>query len=156
MPALPRTIEGLTHARLADGRVVDVLLDGALVAGAVPGGTLAAGEPAAPLDLDGFLLLPAPAEPHAHLDKALSYDLIQPPSGDLGLAIESWRAYAAGMTVDGIAERARAAALRLLANGTTAVRTHVDILLGDEPMRGVDALVRVREELAGLMDLELV
>src|SRR3954447_24104711 len=143
MPALPRTIERLTHARLADGRVVDVLLDGPLVADVGRAGTLAAGAPAATLELDGFLLLPAPAEPHAHLDKALSWDAIRPPMGDLRLAIESWHAYSAQMTVDEIADRARAQALTMLAHGTTSIRSHVDLLPGPDPPRGVHALVRV-------------
>lgn len=153
---LPRPIRLLRGATLVDGRRVDVELEGGRVGAVVPAATAAAATDEATLDLDGFLLIPAPAEPHAHLDKALTYDLIRPPQGDLGRAIESWKAYAAGMTVESIADRARAAALRLLANGTTAVRCHVDILGGNEPMRGVDALVRVRSELADLMDLELV
>lgn len=156
MSALPRTIERLTHARLADGRVVDVLLDGALVADVVPGGTLAPGDADATLELDGFLLLPAPAEPHAHLDKALSWDAIRPPMGDLRLAIDSWHAHSARMTVEDIATRARTQALTMLAHGTTAIRTHVDLLHGDDPLRGVRALVQVRDELRGLVDLELV
>jgi len=36
----------------------------------------------------GYLLLPAPAEPHAHLDKALTADLVPNPAGDLMGAIE--------------------------------------------------------------------
>jgi cytosine deaminase len=47
-------------------------------------------------------------------------------------------------------------ALAMLANGTTAIRCHVDMLIGSEPLRGVDALVEVRERLAPLMDIELV
>jgi cytosine deaminase len=60
------------------------------------------------------------------------------------------------MTEDDIAERALAQAREMLANGTTAVRTHVDILTTGDPLRGVRALVAVRERLTGLMDLELV
>ncbi|ARJ05819.1 cytosine deaminase [Cnuibacter physcomitrellae] len=157
MTALPRPLGLLAGASLRDGRTVDVVLDGDTVAEVLPAGT--APRPADPdsvLDLEGFLLLPAPAEPHAHLDKALSWDLIRPPMGDLGLAIESWRAYSAEMTVDSIADRARTTALAMLANGTTAIRTHVDLLHGEAPLRGVEALVRVRDELAGILDLELV
>jgi cytosine/creatinine deaminase len=162
---LPRPIARLTHARLPDGRLVDVELEDGRVAAVRP-----AFEPGAPgtppfppgpaqvdtLALDGFVLVPAPADPHAHLDKALSWDAIRPPMGDLELAITSWRAHAATMTEDDVAGRARTQALRMLAQGTTAVRTHVDVLLGPDPLRGVRALLRVREELRGLMDLELV
>lgn len=71
------------------------------------------------------------------------------------------------MTVEDIADRARTAALTLLAAGTTAVRSHVDVLSGrhsaadrpattEQALRGARALVQVRDELAGLMDIELV
>jgi cytosine deaminase len=151
---LPRDIRLLRNATLADGERVDLELDGETVARVEPAGTLEAdGEV---LELDGFVLLTAPAEPHAHLDKALSFDLIAPPMGDLGLAIRSWQQYSAVMTVEQIADRARAAALALLRSGTTAIRCHVDMLLGDEPLRGVHALVQVREELRDLIDIELV
>lgn len=153
---LPRRLERLLNARLADGTVVDIQLDGDRVAAVVPGGTLDPADPDSTLELDGFLLLPAPAEPHAHLDKALSWDAIRPPMGDLRLAIDSWHAYSDQMTVDEIADRARTQALTMLAHGTTAVRSHVDLLPGPEPLRGVHALLRVRDELRGLIDLELV
>ncbi len=153
---LPRTVDLLGGATLADGRVVDVVLRDGLVSSVTPAGAIAVPIGAEVLDLSGYLLMTAPAEPHAHLDKALSYDLMRPPLGDLDSAILSWREFAADMTVDSIADRARAAALRLLANGTTAIRSHVDVLQGDEPTRGAEALVRVRDELAGLMDIELV
>lgn len=156
MTSLPRQLTSLRNATLADGSVVDVELIEDIVRSVSP----ASGDPVpaaeSVLDLEGFLLLTAPAEPHAHLDKALSWDLINPPAGDLVRAIDSWRAYAATMSVESVADRALTQALALLKNGTTSVRCHVDVLLGDEPLRGVHALVAVREQLAGLMDLELV
>ncbi|WP_426595027.1 amidohydrolase family protein [Cellulomonas sp. McL0617] len=155
-PGLPRTLERLLHARLADGTVVDVQLSGGRIESVVPADTLGPGNPETALELDGFLLLPAPADPHAHLDKALSWDAIRPPMGDLRLAIESWHAYSHQMTVDEIADRARTQALTMLAHGTTAIRTHVDLLPGPDPLRGVHALIRVREELRCLLDLQLV
>lgn len=157
MTSLPQSLALLSGATLPDGSVVDVTLDGDTVQSVTPAGstpvTASADET---LDLSGHLLLTAPAEPHGHLDKALSWEAIRPPMGDLGLAIASWREYAKTMTVDDIATRARTQALRMLGQGTTSIRTHVDILLGDEPLRGAEALVRVREELRGLLDLELV
>lgn len=150
----PRQLRRLIGASLPDGRRVDVELDGATVATVTPA---AVGEPEPDaLDLTGFVLLPAAAEPHAHLDKALSWDAIRPPMGDLRAAITAWRAYAETMTVEGVAARARRQALRMLSQGTTAIRTHVDVLLGDEPLRGIEALVQVREELAALIDIEIV
>jgi cytosine deaminase len=153
--SLPRPLRVLRNATLSDGSLVDVELGDGVVVSTRPASPES---PAADdeLDLTGYLLLPAPAEPHAHLDKARSWDLIAPPMGDLGLAIASWRAYAATMTVEDVADRARRQALAMLANGTTAIRTHGDVLLGDAPLRGIQGLVRVREELRDLIDIEIV
>ncbi|MEO7234455.1 MAG: amidohydrolase family protein [Lapillicoccus sp.] len=152
----------LLGGTLADGRVVDVTLQGDRVASVTPTPRDPHGPDAAlpsgddVLDLRGYVLLTAPAEPHAHLDKALSWEVIQPPMGDLGLAIASWRVFAATTTREEVEGRAQAAALLALSHGTTALRTHVDVLSGDDPLRGVRALVAVRERLRDLMDIELV
>lgn len=162
MNPLPRQLTRLVNASLADGSVVDVELIEDIVRSVRPasGGANADLGPGdaddSVLDLTGFMLLTAPAEPHAHLDKARSFDLINPPAGNLELAIESWHAYSSQMTIDEIADRALAQALEMLRHGTTAIRCHVDLLDGDSPLRGTHALVRVREQLAGLLDLELV
>jgi cytosine deaminase len=159
----------LRSATLADGSVVDVWIAGGLVVDVGPSlGPLPAlgspgalptepGEPSGEEvhDLAGWLLLPAPAEPHAHLDKALTADLVANPAGDLMGAIAGWEAAAAGFSVDDFAGRARTAALRLLASGCTAVRTHVNVG-GAAGLRAVEALVAVREELRPIMDLQLV
>ncbi|WP_454788952.1 amidohydrolase family protein [Mycolicibacterium lutetiense] len=149
-----RAVPVLHNATLPDGRVVDVHLEHGRVRDVVPAaGRSALGDE---LDLTGHLLLTAPAEPHAHLDKALSFDEIRPPMGDLGAAIAAWENHTPTLTVEGIAERARRAALLLLGNGTTAVRSHVNLLRGDDPLRGIRALVEVREELASVMDIQIV
>ncbi|MDR6199161.1 cytosine deaminase [Microbacterium sp. SORGH_AS428] len=146
-------IDRIAGATLADGSRVDVV---------VQDGRIAAVTPAAPVaavgahDLSGYVLLAAAAEPHAHLDKALSWDAIRSPMGDLRAAIAAWRVYAETMTVADVVARARTQVLRMLRNGTTAIRTHVDVLLGDAPLRGVEALVTLREELAALVDIEIV
>lgn len=157
MNALPRQLRTLRSAMLADGALVDLVIDGDTVAEVRPAGAVApAADPAADLDLAGFVLLTAPAEPHAHLDKALSWDAARPPFGDLERAIESWRAYATEQGEEQIAARARAQALTNLASGTTAIRTHVDLHSSGDALRGVRALRRVKQELAGLIDLQLV
>lgn len=165
----------LRSARLSDGRLVDVRLsptDGTITtvepatsgrdSGDAPGATDLEREPGATdrdrepgLDLDGYLLLPAPAEPHAHLDKALTADLIPNPQGDLLGAIEAWMARYPDRTPDEILERARRAALRNLAFGCTAIRSHVDVNQFIE-LRAVEALLRLRDELSPVIDLQLV
>jgi cytosine/creatinine deaminase len=155
MTSLPVAVTLLRNATLADGSRRDVVVDGETVVAVAAPGTHPAEAPATTIDLDGWLLLTAPAEPHAHLDKALSFDLIDPPLGDLSSAIDAWVAYAGTMTVDSIVERARTQVLAMLVNGITAIRSHVDVHPG-APTRGVEALRRVRDELGALVDLELV
>ena len=152
---LPMTIDLLRRARLAGGELVDVRLDDGLVVELAAAGSLAVTEPAATLDLDGWLLLCAAAEPHAHLDKALTFDLIDPPLGDLGSAVAAWEAYVPTMTPESIVARARTQALEMLANGITAIRTHVDVRPGF-PTRSAEALLGLRAELEGLIDIEIV
>ncbi|GMA24517.1 cytosine deaminase [Luteimicrobium album] len=158
----PRPVSLLRGATLADGTVADVVVEGEVVTQVLPAGQSVAVGTGDVVDLDGFVLLTAPAEPHAHLDKARSFELAAPPLGDLGSAIDAWRAYAATMTVESITARARAQVLQMLASGTTAIRSHVDVLSGDgtatveQATRGARALLEVREELGSLVDLELV
>jgi cytosine deaminase len=141
----------LTGARLADGEVVDVLL--------AEGRIAAVGTPANAgvdrLDLSGYLLLPAPAEPHAHLDKALSAALVPNPDGDLSGAIEAWLRHSPTMTHADIVARATEAVMLSLANGATAIRSHVDVHSG-VGLRCLAALLAVRDAVAARVDLQLV
>lgn len=152
---LPADVALLANAGLPDGGVVDVRLEGGLVGEVAPAGSLRATEEAT-LDLEGYLLLPAGAEPHAHLDKALTFDRIRPPQGDLRRAIESFHAYAAVEDAPSIADRARRTVQRMLVNGVTAVRSHVNFFPGEDPLVAARALTSVRAEFTGLLDLELV
>ncbi|WP_328670874.1 amidohydrolase family protein [Streptomyces sp. NBC_00328] len=132
----------LCGARLTDGRTVDVRLGGGRIEAVGTAGSLAAsasGALAARVDLDGYLLLPAPAEPHAHSDTALTAD------GHGPLAYDE-RA---------IQRRATEAALLQLGHGATALRSHVRV--GD--VQGLDALaavLEVRRSLRGLAELATV
>lgn len=103
----------------------------------------------------GYLLLPAPAEPHAHLDKALTADLVANASGDLMGAILGWLAHRETLDKADFARRAEAAARMSLANGFTAIRTHVDLGV-DIGTTAVEALIDVRQRLAGLVDIQIV
>jgi cytosine/creatinine deaminase len=165
-------ITWLRSAALADGRVVDICLDAATGTiteildarrelprseqPAPPPSAKTQDGPATTIDLDGYLLLPAPAEPHAHLDKALTADLIPNPKGDLMGAIMAWVEHAAEFyTFHDIVDRARRAALELLHSGTTAIRTHVNVQEGIET-EAAAALIVVRNELAAVMDIQIV
>ncbi|MGU3497616.1 amidohydrolase family protein [Mycobacterium sp. C31M] len=158
MTVAGQPISKLTNARLADGSLVDVELGRDDGHGVVTAVTAASGAPDGDgvLDLSGYVLLTAPAEPHAHLDKALSWDELRPAPGDLHHAIATWKEGSLRFDEQSFRKRARTAALALLRNGTTAVRTHVDVLAGDDPLRGIRAVDAVRRELSGVLDIEIV
>jgi cytosine/creatinine deaminase len=144
----------LHNATLLDGSEADVRLEGGLISEVGRPGSLARDE-ADSLDLSGYVLLPAPAEPHAHLDKALTAERVEVQAGDLDAAIEAWHAHRVGLGGEDIARRAESAALIALARGVTAVRTHVDVGDGIE-LRAAEALVSVRDRLRPLMDIQVV
>jgi cytosine deaminase len=79
-------------------------------------------------DLDNWLVVPPMVEPHAHVDKALTSEAVPNPAGDLQGAIDAWIGAAdQGLfTHDDMVERVRAALRKLLLNGVTAVRSHIN------------------------------
>ncbi|CAM5420497.1 hydrolase [Streptomyces tanashiensis] len=127
----------LSHARLTDGRTVDVRLAGGRIEAVGTAGSLTA--VGARVDLTGYLLLPAAAEPHAHADTALSADT----PGPVSYAPEE------------VQRRATEAALLQLGHGATALRAHVRI--GDVQGLGpLEAVLQARRSLRGLADLTAV
>ena len=145
----------IRNARLADGRHVDIVTrDGTITAVGPADATVPTGDADADPDvhdLGGWLLLPPMAEPHAHLDKALTAETVPNPTGDLPGAIEAWvTAAAAGVfTHDDMVVRVRAALDKLLLNGVTAVRSHINCGSG----AGIAHLVAAREAAADYEDL---
>ncbi|MFD9849932.1 amidohydrolase family protein [Streptomyces parvus] len=129
----------LGGARLADGRAVDVRLSGSRIEAVGTAGSLTARGPR--IDLRGYLLLPAPAEPHAHGDTALTADSLGPDSPG-----------PASHRAEDIQRRATEAALLQLGHGATALRTHVRV--GDvQGLAPLEAVLQTRRALRGLADV---
>ncbi|TQJ89333.1 amidohydrolase family protein [Streptomyces sp. SLBN-31] len=132
----------LCGARLTDGRTVDVRLGGGRIEAVGTAGSLAVGGTracGARVDLGGYLLLSAPAEPHAHGDTALSADGDGPASYD----------------PHDVQRRATEAALLQLGHGATALRAHVRV--GDvQGLGALAAVLRARRSLRGLTELTAV
>ncbi|GHF89585.1 amidohydrolase family protein [Streptomyces filamentosus] len=127
----------LSNARLTDGRTVDVRLGRGRIEAVGTAGSLST--TGARVDLTGHLLLPAPAEPHAHADTALSAD----GPGPVPYAPEE------------VQRRATEAALLQLGHGATALRAHVGIG-GVHGLGPLGAVLRARRSLRGLADLTAV
>ena len=142
----------LASGRSVDGTLVDVTVDGGMITRVEPS---AAQPPDGSIDLGGRLLLPAMGEPHAHLDKAFTADVFLNPAGDLAGAVEAIRAGWLVTSTEDIVERAERAVRRLVAAGTTLIRSHADVVPEGE-QKSVEALLEVRRRTAHLCDLELV
>jgi cytosine/creatinine deaminase len=140
----------LRGGRDATGAPLNVLMAGDRIAAT---GAAAASREARVVDVTGMVLLPAPAEPHAHLDKALLGGGDANPDGTLSGALRAMETMP--MSRENILSRARRATAIALRHGFTAIRSHVDVdLAGRRP--GVEALAELRHELRDVLDLQIV
>ena len=146
--------------------MIDLLLRNARVAGhdpltdlgvdrgrivAVDAGTSAAET----IDLAGSLTTPPLVEPHIHLDAVLTVGQPRPNvSGSLFEGIAVWAERAADLSYEDVQSRVRQILRWQLACGVQHVRSHVDVC--DPQLRALRALVDLRAEVAGLIDLQLV
>jgi cytosine deaminase len=132
----------LSGARQADGHAVDVRILGERIESVGPAGSLSAPER---LDLTGYLLLPAPTEPHAHLDEAFSAT----PSVGPGAEPD------ADGSTESLQRRITEAALSGLGYGATVQRTHVRVG-GVHGLTAMTAALQAARALHGLMELQVV
>jgi cytosine deaminase len=143
----------LASVRTAEGRAVHVGLAGGAVATVldasepVPAGTTVR-------HLDGWTVLPAAAEPHAHLDKTLTGGSDANASGDLDGALRAWEECRLRFDHDDGVARALEGIARAVAGGVTAMRTHVDLRepLGLAPLA---AVVEARDRAAAVCRVEI-
>ena len=113
-------------------------------------------------DLEGDLLLCAPAEPHAHIDKALTADMIPNETGDLAGAIAGWRKFhtenpaGGGADFEATIERASQAVELGISHGITAIRSHANVGEYSDGIVAVKALAEVKKRYAEEIDLQIV
>lgn len=154
MPS-PSTSMLLRNAVLMGGeRPVDIALTGGRITGIGADLPAAAGDVEV-VDLAGRLVTPPLVEPHIHLDAVLTVG--QPRHNETGSLFEGiavWAERVQTLTVDDVRERAREVMLWQLACGVQHVRSHVDVC--DPELRALQGLTQLRDELAGLVDLQLV
>ncbi len=105
------------------------------------------------VDAAGRLALPPFADAHFHLDSVLTR--VPNRTGTLKEGIDNWREYKkTRLSVEEVRGRAAAYCERASAMGIQAIRSHVDVC--DPDLRGVRALLQVREELRDRIDIQLV
>jgi cytosine deaminase len=107
------------------------------------------------IDLRGALVTPPLVEPHIHLDAVLTVGQPRPNvSGSLFEGIAVWAQRVKDLSYDDVQARVRQVLRWQLACGVQHVRSHVDVC--DPELRALRALVDLREEVRGLIDLQLV
>lgn len=146
----------LRNARLADGRRVDIHAAEGVIVAVEPAGTRSP-DGSTEDDLGDRLVLPALAEPHAHVDKALTADAVPNPTGDLRGAIEGWIAASdrGHFTHDDIVARSTAAMEKLVFSGVTAIRSHINV--GEQiGTTYLEAVREARRRFEGVLDVQLV
>jgi len=104
---------------------------------------------------EGCLLSPPFIDPHFHMDATLSLGTPRlNVSGTLLEGISLWGELKPLQSIDDIISRAMKYCDLAVAKGIGAIRSHVDTC--DDELKGVQALLEVREKVKGYLDLQLV
>lgn len=108
------------------------------------------------IDAEGRLVTPTFIDPHIHLDKILISEVVRDNvSGTLTEAIEIIWEKKRNYTEEDIMERAGRVIKWAVKNGTTKMRTHVDVdTIGG--LLPTEAMLRVKEKYSDIMDLQIV
>lgn len=137
---------------LPGGEVADIAIIGDRIAEIAPSLGIAAGEV---IDATGDLVSAPFVDPHFHMDATLSYGTPRiNASGTLLEGIALWGELKAQATIDEMIERALRYCDWAVSMGLLAVRSHVDTC--DDDLKGVQALLQVRETVKPYLDLQLV
>jgi cytosine/creatinine deaminase len=145
----------LRNARLAgQDELTDISIEGGVITAIGP--PLDPAQPVAEvIDLRGRLVTAPLVEPHIHLDAVLTVGQPRPNvSGSLFEGIAVWADRVATLSYDDVQSRVRQILRWQLACGVQHVRSHVDVC--DPQLTALRALVDLREEVRGLIDLQLV
>lgn len=141
------------NATLPDGQTgVDIACQDGTIVAVEPGITTEAAEV---IDAEGYLVAPPFVDPHFHMDATLS--LGQPRMNQSGTLLEGialWGELKPLQSVDDIIARALRYCDLAVCMGLGAIRSHVDTC--DDDLKGVEALLVVREQVKDYLDLQLV
>ena len=145
----------LAGCRLPDGTLADIDCRDGRIARIGPITRIGSGGPAGRVvDCAGRAVTAGLVDAHIHLDKALLSDRTPSVEGTLAEAIRITGQAKRAFTVDDIRARARRVLDLAVRGGTTAMRSHVEVdpIVG---LAGLEALLPLRREYAGAIDLQL-
>ncbi len=143
----------LRNGILADddaGIYQDIGIDNGRIAAIEPG--LAADGPE--IDLGGRLVVPGFVETHIHLDKSCILDRCKSEKGDLGEAIETVATAKLAFTAEDVHDRARGTLEKCILQGTTHLRTHLEVDPGIG-LRSLEGVMPLIDEYRWAVDLEI-
>ncbi len=142
----------LRNARLRDKptQIVDLGIDAGKIA-AIEAGLAADGEE---LDLGGRLVSPGFVETHIHLDKSCILDRCKAERGDLDEAIQEVTKAKKAFTPEDVYERAKRTLEKCILNGTTHMRTQLEVDPGIG-LRGLEGVLPLIAEYKWAIDIEI-
>src|SRR5271169_4499952 len=125
----------------------------------IAGGRIAAIEPrlaaeGETIDLGGRLVSPGFVDTHIHLDKSCILDRVKSDKGDLDEAIGEAAKAKRGFTPEDVHARARRTLEKAILQGTTHMRTHVEVDPG-VGLRGLEGVMPLIKEYAWAIDLQI-
>jgi cytosine deaminase len=143
----------LRNARLPDGGTdagVDVGIEKGRIAAIAP--ALSADGPE--IDLQGRLLSPGFVETHIHLDKSRILDRCKAERGELDEAIAEVAKAKQAFTAEDVYDRAKRTLERCILQGTTHIRTQLEVDPGIG-LRGLEGVLPLLGEYAWAVDIEI-
>jgi cytosine/creatinine deaminase len=125
----------------------------------IENGRIAAIAPALPaagpeIDLQGRLLSPGFVETHIHLDKSRILDRCRAERGELDEAIAEVAKAKKAFTAEDVYDRARRTLERCILQGTTHIRTQLEVDPGIG-LRGLEGVLPLLREYAWAVDMEI-
>ncbi|MEA2821604.1 MAG: cytosine/creatinine deaminase, partial [Bradyrhizobium sp.] len=146
----------LRHGRIAglEHETVDIGVHDGRIAGIGLRLETGASDSTRDIALDGRLVIPGFVETHIHLDKSCISDRCACRTGTLKEAIETVAAAKLAFTEDDICARARRTLEKAIVQGTTRMRTHVEV----DPRIGLKsfrAISQLKRDYAWAIDVEI-
>ena len=143
----------LRNARIDDdpaAPVLDIGIDGGRIAAIAPNLQADAED----VDVAGRLVTGGFIETHIHLDKSMILDRCISDKGDLDEAIEQVANAKAAFTAEDVYERGKKTLEKCIVNGTTHMRTMLEVDPGVE-LRGLEGIRPLIEEYRWAIDIEI-